>query len=97
MLIAAILTYVLYAFIVVIFVRVAFSWISPYSADPWSRSNRRGLERYLEPVRRITFATTEPVLGPVRRWIPPVSGIDLSPLVVTLVAYFLIAALRNLG
>jgi uncharacterized protein YggT (Ycf19 family) len=36
------------------------------------------------------------VLGPVRRRLPPVSGIDLSPLVVTLGAYFLIAALRSI-
>jgi YggT family protein len=80
MLIATILTYVLYAFIVVMLVRVAFSWISPYPTNA---------------VSRFTFRVTEPVLAPVRRWIPPVSGIDLSPLVVTLVAYFLIAALRN--
>ncbi len=32
----------------------------------------------------------------MRRWIPPVSGIDLSFLVVILIAYFLIAALNNL-
>jgi YggT family protein len=80
MLIATILTYVLYAFIVVMLVRVAFSWLSPYPTNA---------------VSRFTFRVTEPVLAPVRRWIPPVSGIDLSPLVVTLVAYFLIAALRN--
>jgi len=80
MLIATILTYVLYAFIVVMLVRVAYSWLSPYPTNA---------------VSRFTFRVTEPVLAPVRRWIPPVSGIDLSPLVVTLVAYFLIAALRN--
>ena len=97
MLIATILIYVLYAFIVVMLVRVAFSWINPYPADPWSRSRGRGFERYLAPVRRITFAITEPVLAPVRRLIPPVSGIDLSPLVVTIVAYFVIAALRSFG
>jgi YggT family protein len=47
-------------------------------------------------VSRFAWRLTEPVLGPVRRWLPPVSGIDLSPLVVTLGAYFLIAALRNI-
>jgi len=82
MLIAALLRYVLYAFIIVMLVRVAFSWISPYPTNS---------------VSRFTFRITEPILAPVRRWLPPVSGIDLSPLVVTLVAYFLIAALRNFG
>lgn len=81
-LIATLLIYVLYAFIIVMLVRVAFSWVSPYPTNA---------------VSRLTFQLTEPVLAPVRRWLPPMSGIDLSPLVVTLVAYFLIAALRNIG
>jgi YggT family protein len=82
LLIATLLIYVLYAFIIVMLVRVAFSWVSPYPTNS---------------VSRFTFQVTEPVLAPVRRWLPPMSGIDLSPLVVTLVAYFLIAALRNIG
>lgn len=80
-LIATLLVYVLYAFILVLIVRVIFSWLSPYPTNP---------------VSRLAFRLTEPVLAPVRRWIPPVSGIDLSPLVVWLAAYFLIAALNNL-
>jgi YggT family protein len=78
--IAQLLIYALYAFIIVLFVRVLFSWISPFPTNP---------------ISRLAWQITEPVLAPVRRWIPPVSGIDLSPLVVTLVAYFIIAALRN--
>jgi len=81
-LIATLLIYLLYAFIIVMLVRVAFSWVSPYPTNS---------------VSRFTFRVTEPVLAPVRHWLPPMSGIDLSPLVVTLVAYFLIAALRNIG
>jgi YggT family protein len=82
MLIAKLLTYVLYAFIIVMLVRVAFSWVSPYPTNA---------------VSRFTFRVTEPILAPVRRLIPPVSGLDISPLVVTVAAYFLIAALSNLG
>jgi YggT family protein len=81
-LIATFLTYALYAFIIVILVRVAFSWVSPYPNNS---------------VYRLAFQVTEPILGPVRRRLPPVSGMDLSPLVVTLAAYFLIAALRNIA
>lgn len=81
-LIATVLIYALYAFIIVMIIRVLFSWVNPFPTNP---------------VSRFAYQVTEPVLAPVRRWIPPVSGIDLSPLVVTLVAYFLIAALRNLG
>jgi len=82
MLIFALLRFALYAFIVVILVRVAFSWVSPYPTNP---------------VSRMAVQITEPVLGPVRRILPPMSGVDLSPLVVSLVAYFLIAALRTVG
>ena len=82
MLIAALLVYVLYAFIIVILVRVAFSWVSPYPRNS---------------IHRLSIQLTEPVLAPVRRLLPPVSGMDLSPLVVTLAAYFVIAALRNIG
>lgn len=81
LLIASLLIYVLYALIIVVLIRVAFSWVSPYPTNP---------------VSRFAWRVTEPVLGPVRRWLPPVSGIDLSPLVVTLAAYFLIAALRSI-
>jgi YggT family protein len=82
MLIASLFIYVLYAFIILVLVRVAFSWISPYPTNA---------------VSRLAVQLTEPVLAPVRRLLPAMSGIDLSPLVATLVAYFLIAALRSIG
>ena len=79
--IASVLSAALYIFIVILLVRVAFSWISPFPTNP---------------VSRFAFQVTEPVLAPVRRRLPPMSGVDLSPLVVTLAAYFLIAPLRTI-
>jgi YggT family protein len=61
-------------YLVVIFIRILMSWfpITPGSA--------------LESVHSVLFALTEPVLGPVRRTIPPlrvgVAAIDLSALIV---------------
>jgi YggT family protein len=80
MLIATLFIYALYALIILVLVRVAFSWVSP-NPNNW--------------VYRFVFQATEPILAPVRRRLPPMSGMDLSPLVVTLLAYFVIAALRN--
>jgi YggT family protein len=80
-LIATFIIYALYALIIFILIRVVFSWVSPYPNNS---------------IYRFVYQVTEPILGPVRRRLPPVSGMDLSPLVVTLVAYFVIAALRNL-
>jgi YggT family protein len=76
--IASFLSLVLWLFVIVILVRVAFSWVSPFPTNA---------------ISRLAFQLTEPVLGPVRRWLPPFSGIDLSPLVVTVACYFLIHAL----
>ena len=80
--IASLLALLLWAFVVVILVRVAFTWISPYPTNP---------------VYRFACQVTEPVLSPVRRWLPPVSGMDLSPIVVTVACYFLIHALGFIG
>jgi YggT family protein len=77
--IASFLSLVLWLFVIVILVRVAFSWLSPYPRNP---------------VYRVVYQITEPVLAPVRRRLPPMSGMDLSPLVVTVACYFLIHALR---
>ena len=80
--IASFLSLVLWLFVIVTLVRVAFSWVSPYPNNS---------------VYRFAYQVTEPVLAPVRRRLPPVSGMDLSPLVVTVACYFLINALSYVG
>ena len=76
------LIFLLEAFLVVILIRVVFSWVSPYPTNP---------------VTRLAWQVTEPVLAPIRRRLPPMSGIDLSPLVVWLAVILLIGVLRNFG
>jgi len=80
--VASFLILLLWLFVIVTLVRVAFSWVSPYPNNA---------------VYRLAYQVTEPVLAPVRRRLPPVSGMDLSPLVVTVACYFLINALGYLG
>jgi len=41
----------------------------------WVRLDRRN------PLVTITHALTEPVLAPIRRILPPMAGLDLSPMV----------------
>lgn len=98
--IASILILLLWLFVIVILVRVVFSWVNPYP----TRYGRTGYGRRSSGVRGIlatvsdlVYRITEPVLAPVRRWVPPVSGMDLSPLVVTVACYFLINALGYLS
>lgn len=37
---------------------------------------------------RMTSMITEPLLGPIRRFLPPLGGLDLSPLVLLLLIMF---------
>ena len=77
----SLLILLLEAYLIVILIRVVFSWISPFPTNP---------------ISRLAWQLTEPVLAPIRRALPPMSGIDLSPLVVWLVVIVLLGFLRNL-
>ena len=59
---------------VILFVRIILSWVSMAWSPPPS----------LTPVIRVIYDLTEPILGLVRRYIPPVGGLDLSPLIIFL-------------
>ena len=72
---ASILDLVLNIYTWVIVARALLSWVNP---DPYN------------PIVRFLYNVTEPVLGWVRRRVPMVfGGLDLSPLLVLLVLYFL--------
>jgi len=69
LLLAAIGELVVLAFNVFIFaivIQVILSWVNPGTYNP---------------VNALLYSITRPVMGPIQRLIPPVSGIDLSPLV----------------
>jgi YggT family protein len=54
----------------IIFGRILLSWF------PISRGSA------MEGIYNFLYQVTEPVLGPVRRALPPLGGFDLSPIVV---------------
>ena len=71
----------------IIVARAIISWVSP---DPYN------------PIVRFLYRITEPVLRPVRYRLPTLAmGLDLSPMVVILVLYFLewflVSTLRDLA
>ena len=49
---------------------------------PWFRVS------YYHPVMRVLVQITEPLLGPLRRYIRPVGGIDFTPMVALLLLWF---------
>jgi len=59
----------------IIIIRALVSWVSP---DPYN------------PLVRFLEGSTEPVLAPLRRLLPPSrTGLDLSPLLAIVIVYFL--------
>jgi len=66
--------------IVVIIVQVVISWLFAFEIV-----NRR--TPVIDTIWRFTGVITEPLLRPIRRIIPPVSGFDFSPMVLLLIIY----------
>jgi YggT family protein len=66
-------------YVLILVVRALLSWF-PYSADS-----------PINPVRRVVFTLTEPVLAPFRRVIPPVGMFDLSFLVAFIVVEVIVS------
>ena len=76
-----VLGYILYGalsiYILLIIIRVIFSW---------------GRASYSHRIMRFLFNVTEPLLGPLRRMIPPLGWLDISPLVAILILMLFRAA-----
>ena len=72
--VAVLLSYVLTIYIWIIIIRALISWVNP---DPFN------------PIVQILHRLTDPVLDPVRRRLPDMGGIDISPIVVLLIIFFL--------
>ncbi len=71
---ATIVSYLLTIYMWIIIIRALISWVNP---DPYN------------PIVRFLYQATEPVLYPIRRRLPFMGGIDLSPIIVLLVIIFL--------
>lgn len=66
--------------IFVIFIRVIISWLIAFDVADRRNALIRGAEDLSERL-------TEPLLRPIRRLLPNLQGIDLSPLVLLLLVY----------
>jgi len=80
----AMIGYLLFGFLslytLVIFIRIIFSWVAVSSANP--------LMRFLS-------GATEPLLGPLRRTIPPVGMFDISAIVAFIILWLCKAAVAG--
>lgn len=62
------------AYVWIIIARAVISWVNP---DPYN------------PIVRFLIQVTEPLLSRIRRVLPPMGGMDLSPMVLILAVVFL--------
>ena len=76
--------YILYGaisvYILLIIIRIVFSW---------------GRVSYRNRIMRFLFDVTEPLLGPLRRIIPPLGWIDISPIVAFIILWLFQAAIAG--
>ncbi|MEJ2682265.1 MAG: YggT family protein [Gammaproteobacteria bacterium] len=56
-------------YLFIIFVQIILSWVAPYQQNPMSL---------------VLHQLSEPLLGPARRLLPPIAGLDISPILVIL-------------
>jgi YggT family protein len=82
--IVPVIGYVLYGlisfYILLIFIRIVFSW---------------GMVSYTNRVMRLLVTATEPLLGPLRRIVPPLGTFDISPLVAFIILWLFQAAIAG--
>ena len=67
---------VLSIYTLVLLARIILSWVTMFGAR---------IPAGLSPVVRVIYDVTEPVMAFFRRFIPPVGGLDLSPIVIFLI------------
>ena len=84
--VASVLHLFLTLYMYIVIGRAVMSWFNP---DPYNK------------VVRFIYNVTDPVLDWVRRFVPPISGLDLSPVVVIFailfIDRFLVSVLRHLA
>ena len=72
----------------VFLIMIIMSWLISFNVI-----NTRN--QFVASVWRILNQITEPILRPIRRIIPPVGGLDLSPIIVFVIIFFLQSFIAN--
>lgn len=61
-------------YIIVIFVSVILSWLIHFNVI-------NGRNQFIDAIGRTCYALTEPALRPIRRLLPSLGGLDISPII----------------
>ena len=85
--IAALLIQVLEIYKWMLIAAVIVSWLTAFNVINVHNN-------FVRSLLRVLLALTEPVLAPIRRMLPPMGGLDLSPIVVFVLIWFLQYTIR---
>ena len=66
----------------IVIAAVIVSWLTAFNVI-------NQYNNFVRSLLRILYALTEPVFRPIRKIIPPIGGLDLSPIIVFLIIWFL--------
>lgn len=72
----------------IVIVACLFSFL--YAFNVVNASNQ-----FVNMIGRAVYQLTEPVLGPIRRALPDLGGIDISPIILFIIIYFIQSALMH--
>ena len=88
--IAALLIEILEIYKWVVILAVIISWLTAFNVINVHNN-------FVRTVLRVLLALTEPVFRPIRKALPAVAGLDLSPIVVFVIIWFLQYTIRYLS
>ncbi len=75
MILVNIINFIFTAFYVLLIAQIILSWVRPNPYHPtWG------------PIIRFINGVVDPILNPIRRVMPPLGGLDFSPMIVLLLA-----------
>ena len=81
---------VLDLFIWILIIAVVMSWLISFKVVNTTN-------RFVYLIADFTYRITEPALRPIRRFLPNLGGLDISPIVLLMVIWFLRDVLRRLA
>lgn len=78
---------VLRLYVWVVIIGIILHWLLTFGAV-------NGRNELVQAINRFCSSATEPALRRIRRYVKPINGFDLSPIVLILGIYFIISCLR---
>ena len=81
---------IIYLYSLVLIINIVLSWLAAFNVINMSN-------RFVYSALDVTHKLTDPLLNPIRRFLPNIAGLDFSPIILFLIFGFLRNLLREFG